>query len=96
MVMKKIGHFILILSLATLSAIAQSGIEQLSDEFNDSTSLKKWSLFHIAEGFPDKIQSMGVNQGKLQLQPKASGWYADYQAPFLLKPSMAILTCGPK
>jgi hypothetical protein len=66
-------------------ATAQSGIEQLSDEFNDTTSLKQWSFFHVAEGFPNKVQSMGVNGGKLQLQPRASGWYADYQAPFLFK-----------
>jgi hypothetical protein len=26
-----------------------------------------------------------VRQGMLQLQPKASGWYADYQAPFIYK-----------
>lgn len=81
--MKKIGSFILCLS--TIAATAQSDIEKLSDEFIDSASLKQWSFFHEAAGYPNKIKSVLVNQGKLELQPKASGWYADYQAPFLFK-----------
>lgn len=81
--MKNIWSLLLILSATT--ATAQSGIERLSDEFNDTASLQQWSLFHAAEGYPNKIKSVGVNQGKLELQPKASGWYADYQAPFLFK-----------
>lgn len=75
----------LLLGMSTMSATAQPGIDRLSDEFNDTAALQQWSFFHAAEGYPNKIKSIGVNQGKLELQPKASGWYADYQAPFLFK-----------
>lgn len=75
----------LLFSLSTITTTAQSGIERLSDEFNDTVSLRQWFLFHATEGYPNKIKSLLVNQGRLELQPKASGWYADYQAPFLFK-----------
>lgn len=81
--MKKIWPLLLL--LGTFHASAQTDIEQLSDEFSDTSSLAQWKRFHDAEGFPDKIGQLSVKDGKLQLQPKASGWYADYQAPFLFK-----------
>lgn len=65
--------------------MAQSDIDNLSDEFNDVATLTQWKKFHEAEGFPDKIKSLSIQNGKLILQPKASGWYADYQAPFIFK-----------
>lgn len=68
-----------------MHATAQTNIEKLSDEFSDTIDLRQWIRFHEAEGYPNKIQSLLVKEGKLQLQPKASGWYADYQAPFLFK-----------
>src|SRR5688572_2526202 len=81
--MKRIAS--LILCLSAMTATAQPDLEKLSDEFNDSAALKQWSFFHEAAGYPNKIKSIQVNEGKLELQPKASGWYADYQAPFLFK-----------
>lgn len=81
--MKKLAPLLFL--LYTASVTAQSDISQLSDEFNDPASLTAWKKFHEAEGFPDKIKSLGIGDGKLVLQPKASGWYADYQAPFLFK-----------
>src|SRR5687768_14781628 len=79
-----ISLFILLMTKGT----AQRDISVLSDEFNDSISLKNWSFFHSTEGYPDKIKKLQVNvagNSLLQLQPGASGWYADYQAPFLFK-----------
>lgn len=81
-------HLFFISMLLSAFSHAQDELKELSDEFNDSTSLKQWSLFHQAENFPDKIKHLSVNKdntGLLQLQPKASGWYADNQAPFLFK-----------
>jgi hypothetical protein len=76
----------LVLSMAQVNG--QAGIDVLSDEFNDSTTLQQWSLFHKIEEFPDKVKQLQVNRlqnGLLELVPKASGWYADFQAPFLFK-----------
>lgn len=81
--MKKLWSLLCL--LGSLQASAQTDIEQLSDEFSDAASLSQWKRFHEVEGFPDKIQWLAVKDGKLQLQPKASGWYADNQAPFLFK-----------
>jgi hypothetical protein len=80
---------IIALSLFTSTLLyGQNELKDLSDEFNDSTSLTSWSLFHLVENFPDRIRHISINKnntGVLQLQPKASGWYADNQAPFLFK-----------
>lgn len=73
---------------SSLGLYAQDELQQLSDEFNDSSSLRKWSLFHQTENYPDKIREISINKkssGQLRLQPKASGWYADNQAPFIFK-----------
>jgi hypothetical protein len=71
--------------LAAIPGIAQNNLPDLSDEFTDSASVRSWSFFHRSEQFPDKIKFLQVHHGLLHLQPKASGWYADYQAPFLFK-----------
>ncbi|WP_276480152.1 hypothetical protein [Paraflavitalea pollutisoli] len=81
--MKQLWSFLLL--LGSIHASAQADIEQLSDEFSDEASLVQWKRFHDVEGFPDKIGLLAVKEGKLKLQPKASGWYADNQAPFLFK-----------
>ncbi|MFT3823893.1 MAG: hypothetical protein QM731_08225 [Chitinophagaceae bacterium] len=77
--------FCVLLTVLMASSYSQQTLTALSDEFNDTASLRQWSLFHQVEGFPDKIGLLQVNNGALQLQPKASGWYADFQAPFLFK-----------
>lgn len=78
----------LLLSFIATLLNAQTSVTDLSDEFTDTASIRNWKLFHQAEGFPDKIKKMEINangNGLLVLEPKASGWYADYQAPFLFK-----------
>ena len=67
------------------SALAQSNPVELSDEFSDAASLQNWKSFDRAEGFPSKVKDLKIVDGKLTLQPAASGWYGDYQAPFLFK-----------
>ena len=62
-----------------------SPLESMSEEFTATTSLQDWKQFHTTEGYESKIKRMDVANGILQLQPFASGWYADYQAPFLFK-----------
>jgi hypothetical protein len=71
--------------LLAIPGMAQNNLPDLSDEFTDSASVSSWSFFHRSEQFPDKIKSLTVHSGLLHLEPKASGWYADYQAPFLFK-----------
>jgi hypothetical protein len=60
-------------------------LDSLSDEFNQVENLPKWTQFHDAEGYPSKIKSLLIQQGLLHWQVFASGWYADYQAPFFFK-----------
>jgi len=89
--MKKIFTFFTM--MAALAANAQPAmvatqattLDTYSDDFNNTTSLSNWQQFHTVENYPDKIRSMTVENGILSLQPYASGWYADYQAPFLFK-----------
>ena len=64
---------------------AETSLDSLSEEFTEPTFLKSWQLLHTIENFPDKIRSVGIDKGLLSLQPYASGWYGDYQAPFLFK-----------
>ncbi len=74
-----------IAALFSLCAFAQDQLRDLSDDFNDTSSLRQWSFFHQVENYPDKIQHLSISNGIMNLQPKASGWYADNQAPFLFK-----------
>lgn len=60
-------------------------IDSLSDNFSDTASLKHWQTQHNKEGYPNKLQSISLKEGSLYIQPAASGWYSDYQAPFLFK-----------
>lgn len=60
-------------------------LETYSDEFDNAAALGNWKQFHTTEAYPDKIRSIAVSEGILTLQPYASGWYGDYQAPFLYK-----------
>lgn len=60
-------------------------LETLNDEFVDSNSLHQWQLFSSTEKYLSKVRSLSVKDGILNLQPFASGWYGDYQAPFLYK-----------
>jgi len=59
-------------------------LDSLNDEFS-TNSLNQWTWFHQAENFPDKTRLAEIKNGMLQLQTYASGWYADWQAPFLYK-----------
>ncbi|MCG2617352.1 DUF1349 domain-containing protein [Terrimonas sp. NA20] len=74
-----------IAALLFTCSFAQNELGDLSDEFNDTSSLRQWRFFHQVENYPDKIDKISVGNGILNLQPKASGWYADNQAPFLFK-----------
>jgi|SRR5215217_1082616 len=60
-------------------------IDNLSDEFDKAGAPVGWSWFHEAEGFPNKVLSSGVKDGVLTVVPNSSGWFEDYQAPYLFK-----------
>lgn len=70
---------------STVVSTQATALDVNSDEFNDAVTLSNWQQFHIVENYPDKIRSLTVKDGILSIQPYASGWYADYQAPFLFK-----------
>lgn len=75
----------LIIQAQPTTSNANTPLDKNDDDFNDSASLKNWQFFHSAEQFPDKIRSMKISNGIMQLQPYASGWYGDFQAPFMFK-----------
>lgn len=81
--------FNVLMLLAALGYTSNTLIAQpnkiLSDEFESSISLKKWKRFHKQEGWPDMMKTLEIKSGQLILQPNTSGWYADYQAPFLFQ-----------
>jgi hypothetical protein len=66
------------------ATVPETAIDSLNDEFS-VTGLNQWTWFHQAENFPDKVRISEVKDGLLHLQTYASGWYADWQAPFLYK-----------
>ncbi|WP_331047806.1 serine hydrolase [Gemmatimonas sp.] len=57
----------------------------LSDEFADAATLANWQRFDVVEGWPSKTKRAEIRDGMLWLEPATSGWYADFQAPFLFK-----------
>lgn len=65
--------------------VPETRLDSLNDEFNNASTLASWQQWHTAEGQPDKWKATQVKNGVLELQPYASGWYADYAAPFLYK-----------
>lgn len=84
---------ILLLCFFSIAAQAQNRrittpetrLDSLNDEFNNASSLASWQQWHATEAQPDKWKSIQVKNGILELQPYASGWYADFAAPFLYK-----------
>jgi CubicO group peptidase (beta-lactamase class C family)/regulation of enolase protein 1 (concanavalin A-like superfamily) len=57
----------------------------LSDEFDNAATLANWQRFDVVEGWPSKTKRAEIRDGRLLLEPATSGWYADFQAPFLFK-----------
>ena len=85
--MKSILFTICLITIYTF-ALAQNDNTTQSDEFKDPSSLANWKRFHETENFPNKIKTLKIEpsgNGLLVLEPEASGWYADYQAPFIYK-----------
>ncbi|MBO9565794.1 MAG: hypothetical protein J7621_23660 [Niastella sp.] len=66
-------------------SVPETALDGLSDEFSDTNSKSAWQRLHVVEKFPDKIKEFSISNGQMKLVPYASGWYGDYQAPFLFK-----------
>ncbi|HEV7330199.1 MAG TPA: hypothetical protein VGN63_04095 [Flavisolibacter sp.] len=60
-------------------------LETIHETFSDTSTLQAWHTFHETEAYESKIKRLSIEKGKLFLQPYASGWYADYQAPYIFK-----------
>lgn len=83
----------MLIALCCNAAIAQSKrvitsetpLDSLNDEFGKGFSIANWQQWHTTEGQPDKWKSIQIKNDVLHLQPLASGWYADFAAPFLYK-----------
>ena len=58
----------------------QTPLEPLADEFTSESSLPNWQKLH-----GDKIKNFSVSNGQLKIETFATGWYGDYQGPFVFK-----------
>lgn len=73
---------------APSSSAEVSALEELSDEFDDPTTFCAWRVRHEIEGTPSQIRSIDITQfeqGFLTVIPETSGWYGDFDGPFLYK-----------
>lgn len=75
---------LILIVLLTFPLFAQD-LTSLNDDFTSAESLKTWSRFDAAEGWPDMLKRAAVSDGKLVLEPWTSGWYAEFHAPFLFR-----------
>lgn len=57
---------------------------ELSDEFDDP-SLEGWMWRHEVEGTQAQWSRREVMGGVLEIEPTTSGWYGDYDGPFMFK-----------
>lgn len=67
---------------------AQNDLAHLNDEFDDSSTISNWQRFHEAEGWPDRLINLSINEnssGALFMEPTSSGWFHDLDSPFLFK-----------
>jgi hypothetical protein len=70
------------------SDVKTDDLASLSDEFNDPATLKNWTLFHEAEGWPNRIEKIDINKsnkGNLTIVPYTCGWVGDLQGIYLFK-----------
>lgn len=80
----KVSFFLGFLCLISFHISAQD-ISALNDDFSDTSSLKKWSILHQVEKWPNKLNTLKIEDGKLILEPRTSGWFQDGNAPFVYK-----------
>ena len=63
-------------------------VNELSDEFENLTSISNWKVFNIEENLPNKIKNININEtekGCLFIEPYTSCWYAGYNGIYLFK-----------
>ena len=60
-------------------------VDELSDEFNDPSTLARWTVREEAEGDPPATERVAIADGRLQLIPTAGGWFGDWVGALLFK-----------
>lgn len=62
---------------------------ELSDEFDDASSLDDWTLFHTVQGVGARHSTLDIDTttpGALTIAPTANnGWFEDDKGPFIFK-----------
>lgn len=67
---------------------APDPLAHLDDEFDDPTTLARWSRLDRSEGWPDQIKRLNIattSPGQLHFEPYTSFWFANFHAPYLYK-----------
>ena len=67
------------------SQVTAQDLPALNDDFSDTSSLKRWTLLHDIEKWPNKLNTLKIENGNLVLEPRTSGWFNDGNAPFIYK-----------
>jgi hypothetical protein len=84
--MIKILTIIVLSVVIANSAGAQSpSTPDNNSEFTSPDEMSKWKWLHETEGWPEKVRSKNIKDGKLMLEMGTSGWFAEKNAPFLYK-----------
>jgi hypothetical protein len=68
--------------------VSYDALNELSDEFEDAQSVDAWTLRHEVEGTESQYTVLdidGTTPGQLTMIPLTSGWFDDFDAPFLFK-----------
>ncbi len=77
--------FLAVFFQANLHAQSDQGIDQLNDDFMDANSIPNWKTIDQAEGWPNKLNKLVIENGQLIMEPGTSGWFSELQGPFLFK-----------
>lgn len=60
-------------------------VDELSDEFDDPSTLARWSVREEVEGGTPATERIAIVDGVLEMVPSAGGWFGDWVGAMLFK-----------
>lgn len=75
--------------ILTGSTFAQTSILELSDEFENTSTINDWQRIHAVEGWnADQLITWDINTtraGRMVIEPYTCVWFDDYRGPLIFK-----------